>query len=361
MKKGNFPAVSYIKSPAVGDAHPGNSDPLDEQAYLVQLVNFIESQPDWKDTAIIITYDDSDGWYDHRYAAPTTASSDPTADQLNGAGICTSTKATPGKGVDGETVNGRCGPGTRIPLLVLSPYARSNYVSGTRLTQSSVVRFIEDNWLGGERLGDGSNDAKAGSLMDMFDFNRGRFSATRPLFLDPDTGTEISCESRPTVTARGATVTTTGRGRGGSEFPRSASGTRQVHTPARELVDLHHTFRRASRQNVRNLGHLEPLWLSDLPPFPSAAVSVPFTGRALGWMLACAPSPAAGWGVLDDARPGYDACFRAGCNRPRRQPASGRTTCAPGSPAERGGEPRATDVFRPDAVGVGSAVLCLVS
>ena len=192
VKSGNFPAVSYIKSPAVGDAHPGNSDPLDEQAYLVQLVNFIQSQPEWKDTAIIITYDDSDGWYDHRYAAPTTSSSDPTADQLNGAGICTSAQAMPGKGVDGKVVNGRCGPGTRIPFLVLSPYARSNYVASNRLTQSSVVRFIEDNWLHGERLGDGSNDAAAGSIMGMFDFSHGRAFATQPLFLDPDTGTEVS-------------------------------------------------------------------------------------------------------------------------------------------------------------------------
>ena len=192
VKSGNFPAVSYIKSPAIGDAHPGNSDPLDEQAYLVQLVNFIQSQPEWKDTAIIITYDDSDGWYDHRYTAPTTSSSDPIADQLNGAGTCTSANAKPGIGVDGKLVNGRCGPGTRIPFLLLSPYARSNYVASNRLTQSSVVRFIEDNWLRGERLGDGSNDAAAGSIMGMFDFSHGRALATPPLFLDPNTGTEVS-------------------------------------------------------------------------------------------------------------------------------------------------------------------------
>ncbi|MEP7186844.1 MAG: alkaline phosphatase family protein, partial [Rhodanobacter sp.] len=192
VKRGNFPAVSYIKSPAIGDAHPGNSDPLDEQAYLVQVVNFIQSQPDWKDTAIIITYDDSDGWYDHRYAAPTTSSSDPSDDQLNGAGICTSAKAKPGKGVEGKVVNGRCGPGTRIPFLVLSPYARRNHVSSNRLTQSSVVRFIEDNWLHGERIGEGSNDADAGSIMNMFDFGHGRALDKTPLILDPDTGTQVS-------------------------------------------------------------------------------------------------------------------------------------------------------------------------
>jgi phospholipase C len=71
---GNFPSVSYIKMPAFQDGHPGNSDPLDEQAGNVQLINFLQKQPDWKNTAVIVTYDDSDGWYDHAYATPTSAS-----------------------------------------------------------------------------------------------------------------------------------------------------------------------------------------------------------------------------------------------------------------------------------------------
>ncbi len=188
VSAGNFPSVSYVKFPAVGDAHPGNSDPLDEQTYLVTLLNFLQRQPDWKNTAVIVTYDDSDGWYDHRYASPTTASSDPTADQLNGPGICNGPKASPGVGVNGKAVNGRCGPGTRIPFLLISPYARRNYVGHVRLTQSSVVRFIEDNWLNGERIGQGSNDAKAGSIMGMFDFKRRGRELNPPLFLDPNTG-----------------------------------------------------------------------------------------------------------------------------------------------------------------------------
>ena len=194
VASGNFPSVSYLKAPAVGDAHPGNSDPLDEQAFIVSVVNFLEKQPDWKNTAVIVTYDDSDGWYDHRFASPNTSSFDPSADQLNGPGRCTGPHARPGIGVNGGTVNGRCGPGTRIPFLVISPYARANYVDGTQLTQSSVVRFIEDNWLHGERIGQGSNDAKAGSIMDMFDFRRrfGPFQQVPTLYLDPETGTEVA-------------------------------------------------------------------------------------------------------------------------------------------------------------------------
>jgi len=192
VSAGNFPSVSYLKAPAVGDAHPGNSDPLDEQTFIVKALNFLQRQPDWKNTAVIITYDDSDGWYDHRYASPNTSSFDATADQLNGPGTCTSPHAQPGAGVNGGTVNGRCGPGTRVPFLLISPYARSNYVAHQQLTQSSVVRFIEDNWLQGERIGQGSNDATAGDIMDMFDFGRPNGVATPRLFLDPGQGTPIA-------------------------------------------------------------------------------------------------------------------------------------------------------------------------
>jgi hypothetical protein len=174
--------------PAYQDAHPGNSDPLDEQTGTVELINFLQKQPDWKNTAVIITYDDSDGWYDHAYAKPTQASFDPTADQVNGPGKC-GTGALP-KGVNGKPVEGRCGPGTRVPFIVVSPFAKQNYVSHERVSQASVVRFIEDNWLDGRRLGGGSLDAEAGSIKDMFDFGHG--APNKTLLLDPSTGTEVS-------------------------------------------------------------------------------------------------------------------------------------------------------------------------
>jgi phospholipase C len=193
VKAGNFPAVSYIKMAAYQDAHPGNSDPLDEQQGVVDLVNFLQTQPEWRDTAVIITYDDSDGWYDHAYATPTSSSYNATADQLNGTGVC-GTGVQP-NGVENKPVNGRCGPGTRIPFLVISPYAKKDYVSHTRITQASVVRFIEDNWLRGERLGGGSFDASAGSIMDMFDFNQG--DRNNQLFLDPTAGTVVAFAPPP--------------------------------------------------------------------------------------------------------------------------------------------------------------------
>jgi phospholipase C len=186
VKAGNFPAVAYIKAPAYQDGHAGYSNPLDEQAATVALIDFLQQQPDWKNTAVIVTWDDSDGWYDHAFAKVTSPSFD-AADQLNGPGVCGA--GTPPNGVSGKPVQGRCGPGTRIPFLVISPYAKANFVSRDRIVLASVVRFIEDNWLRGKRIGGGSFDATSGSIANLFDFQS---AARRPsLMLDPSTGNPV--------------------------------------------------------------------------------------------------------------------------------------------------------------------------
>ncbi|HQS02455.1 MAG: phospholipase [Halothiobacillus sp. 24-54-40] len=195
VKAGNYPAVSYVKAPAFQDGHAGYSDPLDEQAFTSKIINFLMQQPDWKNTAVIVSWDDSDGWYDHAFANPTNPSFDAQADQLNSAGNCGT--GTPLNGVNGKPVNGRCGPGTRIPFLVISPYAKANFVSHTAISQASVVKFIEDNWLSSTRLGGGSFDATAGSIMDMFNFSNG--GNTPPVFIDSSTGAVI--QNAPTITA----------------------------------------------------------------------------------------------------------------------------------------------------------------
>ncbi|TDY22187.1 phospholipase C [Paraburkholderia sp. BL6665CI2N2] len=202
VKAGNYPSVNFLKAPAIGDGHPGNSDPIDEQAFVTKVINFLQQQPDWKNTAVIIAYDDSDGWYDHRYKAPTSASFDSTTaqsaggktvagtDNLSGVGQCTAAGAVQPQGVNGGVVNGRCGPGTRTPFIVVSPWAKVNFVDDTPITQASVVRFIEDNWLGGQRLGGGSFDATAGSIMNMFNFTGS--GNNPPLFLDQNLGTKLA-------------------------------------------------------------------------------------------------------------------------------------------------------------------------
>ena len=183
---GNYPAVSFIKLPAFQDGHAGYSNPLDEQTGVVNLINFLQEQPDWDSTAVIIAYDDSDGWYDHAFVAPIHGSFNATADALNGVGNCGTPSVTPKPtGVNGQPVDGRCGPGTRQPFLVISPYAKKNYVSHVLITQASIPQFIEDNWLNGQRLGKGSFDATTGSIVDMFNFNKAN---SAKLILDADSG-----------------------------------------------------------------------------------------------------------------------------------------------------------------------------
>jgi len=81
----NLPAVSYLKAAAYQDGHAGYSDPLDEQTFLVNTINTIMKSPFWKNTAIIIAYDDSDGWYDH-VMGPIVHQSSTTDDHLTASG-----------------------------------------------------------------------------------------------------------------------------------------------------------------------------------------------------------------------------------------------------------------------------------
>jgi phospholipase C len=170
VKAGNFPAVSFLKSAAYRDAHAGYSDPLDEQAFLVHAINLIEQTPQWSNTVIIVTYDDSDGWYDHVHHV-VNGSATPK-DGFSAPGNCgDGASALPGVDPSNLHAQGRCGYGPRLPLLVISPWAKPNYVSHTVTDQSSILRFIEDTFLNQQRIGQGSYDAIAGSIIDMLDLS----------------------------------------------------------------------------------------------------------------------------------------------------------------------------------------------
>src|SRR5271169_3618332 len=193
LKVGNLPGVSFLKAIAAADGHAGYSDPLLEQSImLVPTINAIMRSRFWKTTAIIVMYDDSDGWYDHQMSpivnpsAVLNTASLSNSDQLNGPGKC-------GNGTPLEGIQGRCSYGPRLPLLVISPFAKTNFVDHTLTDQSSVLRFIEDNW-GTGRIGGGSYDQIAGSLLNMFDFKHGRDDDGR-LILNPATGQPVYSHS----------------------------------------------------------------------------------------------------------------------------------------------------------------------
>jgi phospholipase C len=174
-KAGNLPAVSFLKAGEYQDGHAGYSDPLDEQHFLVNTINEVQKSKDWASTAVVVAYDDSDGWYDHVTPPLRNGSADPANDQ---AALCGS-KAPAGGYAD------RCGFGPRQPLLVISPFSKTNYVDHNLTDQTSVLKFIEDNWRTGS-IGDASYDARAGSLTGMLDFHH-RPDA-RTVLLNPTTG-----------------------------------------------------------------------------------------------------------------------------------------------------------------------------
>jgi phospholipase C len=178
---GNLPAVSFLKASMYQTGHPGYSDPIDEQVFLVDTLNRLQSLPEWNSTAVIITYDDSGGWYDHAMPPIISQSNDPINDALLGPDLLCG-HAAPGAYQD------RCGYGARLPMLLISPYAKVNYVDHSVTDQSSILRFIEDNWHLG-RIGNQSFDEKAGSLFNMFDFTAPGHYA-KPLFLNSSTGLE---------------------------------------------------------------------------------------------------------------------------------------------------------------------------
>jgi phospholipase C len=191
VDNGNMPAVSFLKAAGYQDGHAGYSDPLDEQTFIVDTINRLERSKYWHDTAVVIAYDDSDGWYDHQMGPIVNQSQDPSHDALDGTqcGSKADTQRTLGGYQD------RCGYGPRQPLLVISPYAKANYVDHTVTDQTSILRFVEDNWQTG-RIGDFSLDTKAGTLLNMFDFSpsgsgqggSGSNEGANKLFLDPSTG-----------------------------------------------------------------------------------------------------------------------------------------------------------------------------
>ena len=108
-----MPAVSYLKAAAYQDGHAGCSTPLDEQRFLVDTVNRLQKTPDWKDTAVVVSYDDSDGWYDPQMSPIVNQSQDPT-DALTAPGQC------------GANARGRWVPG---PVRIRPPPAVAGHLA----------------------------------------------------------------------------------------------------------------------------------------------------------------------------------------------------------------------------------------
>ena len=133
---GTLPAVSFVKPLGPVNEHPGYANVIDGESHVEQLINAVRNGPDWKSTAIIITYDENGGFWDH--VAP------PVVD--------------------------RWGPASRVPTLIISPFARKGYVDHTFYDTTSILALIEHRW-GLEPLTD--RDAHANDLTNAFNFQQG--------------------------------------------------------------------------------------------------------------------------------------------------------------------------------------------
>ncbi len=135
LKKGALPSVSFIKFIGSYNEHPGYSALRFGQQHVADLVKAIQDSPYWKDAVIIITYDEFGGRWDH---------------------------VAPPKG-------DRWGPGTRIPAIIISPYAKRGYVDHTQYDTTSILRFIEQRW---DLKPLGTRDAAAHDLSNALDFTQ---------------------------------------------------------------------------------------------------------------------------------------------------------------------------------------------
>jgi phospholipase C len=191
-----LPAVSFLKAPGYEDGHAAYSDPQDEQQFIAREINQLEQSPDWGSTAVLVTYDDSDGWYDHANSGVTNPSLSP-ADNLTPTN---STLPTSGQcGPNPQTAaplageQGRCGFGPRLPFLVISPFAARNHVDHNLSDMASILNLVEYNWrlpaIGGSFDQVLARNDRSKSipfdLAGLFDFFGPRSQA---LILDPTTG-----------------------------------------------------------------------------------------------------------------------------------------------------------------------------
>jgi phospholipase C len=135
LASGNLPAVSIIKPIGANNEHPAYAVPLTGQSHAAAIVRAIMNSPFWVDTVIIATYDENGGRWDH--VAP------PAVD--------------------------RWGPGTRVPAIIISPFAKRRFIDHTPYDTTSILALIERRW----RLQPlGTRDAAANDLTNAFEFGR---------------------------------------------------------------------------------------------------------------------------------------------------------------------------------------------
>jgi acid phosphatase len=135
IQDNTLPAVAFVKPLGAENEHPGYAVPNEGEMHIAQIIDLIQKSPAWKDTAIIVTYDENGGFWDH--VGP------PKMDQW--------------------------GPGSRVPALIVSPYAKKGYVDHTVMDTTSILGLIENRY-GLEPLG--TREGQTGNMLSAFDFSQ---------------------------------------------------------------------------------------------------------------------------------------------------------------------------------------------
>src|SRR5581483_11054266 len=130
-----LPQVSFVKPLGPDNEHPGYADVLRGDTHTADLIKAVQDSSYWKDTAIIVTYDEHGGFWDH----------------------------IPPPKVD------KWGPGVRVPTVIISPYAKKAFVDKTPMDTTSILKFIETNW---DLKPLGTRDANVNNLTNSFDFTQ---------------------------------------------------------------------------------------------------------------------------------------------------------------------------------------------
>lgn len=176
VKAGMLPAVSWVISPAKDSEHPGPSSPAQGADYIARVLDALTSNPDvWAKTVLLINFDENDGFFDH---VPPPA---PPARDSSGAWLGASTVDTAGeyhtvqaeseKTSEREDLMGRpYGLGPRVPLYVVSPFARGGWVNSEVFDHTSVIRFLEKRFGVMEPNISAWRRSVCGDLTSCFDF-----------------------------------------------------------------------------------------------------------------------------------------------------------------------------------------------
>jgi phospholipase C len=158
-----LPAISWVKAPQLQDGHPGYSGPALEDAFVGDLVARLKASRYWKDTALVIAFDETGGWWDH--VAPPELGGN-FAPWVNGQPNLTGCQYP---GIPGVTC-GEAGLGPRMPVLVVSRFAKRHFVDHNLLNTASLAKWVEWNH-GLPALGVwGNRDVRAGNLANAFVF-----------------------------------------------------------------------------------------------------------------------------------------------------------------------------------------------